>query len=143
MPNMACTMVGDLGIAVHSAEAPTDAEWHVLLEMMRHADLNRFRGLTFTDGGAPNTAQRRRLTALVGGRPLHAAVVTGSPVVRGVVTALRWSIPEMKTFPPDRLFEALAYLRVSPTELKAVKATVRHLRAELGVDSLQSTGALT
>jgi hypothetical protein len=142
MPNMACTMVGDLGIVVHTGEAPTDAEWHVMLEMIRHADLKVFRGLAFTDGGAPNTAQRRRLTALVNGRPVHSAVVTASPVARGVVTALRWYIPGLKTFPPERLPEALAYLRVSPTELKAVEATVRRLRAELGVDALQSLGHL-
>jgi hypothetical protein len=143
MPNMASAMVGDLGIAVHGTEAPTDAEWHAMLETMRRADLKRFRGLIFTDGGAPNTAQRRRLTALVDAHPIHAAVVTASPVARGVVTALRWYIPGMKTFAPDRLPEALAYLRVSPAELKAVKATVARLRAELGVASLESIGQLS
>ena len=88
MPNMVHLAVGDLLIAVHRADPPTEEEWSAYTETVRQIDKERLRTLIFTDGGAPTGQQRERLEAALQGKPALTAVISSSSMVRGVVNAI-------------------------------------------------------
>src|SRR5262249_27181347 len=81
---------GDLFVVVHRAKPPTDEEWTDYLESWRPLDMGNMRTLVFTDGGGPNPAQRKAATEALGGKSSLTAVVSSSPLIRGIVTALGW-----------------------------------------------------
>lgn len=132
MRNMAAKAVGNLGIAVFNANAPTDEEWAEMIQVVKKADLARFRGLSFSDGGAPNSTQRRMMNAALGGKSPLSAVVTHSAMARGVVTAMGWFNPNIKAFAPTELDEALRFLNVNRSEFEFIKLEIRSLVTRLG-----------
>ncbi|HKY37781.1 MAG TPA: hypothetical protein VJN18_17685, partial [Polyangiaceae bacterium] len=87
-------------------------------------DLERFRLLVVSDGGAPNAKQRTRLFSdLMEGR-MHCAVVTCSlcnPIKRAVVATMSWLDPEFRAFDPDKAALALEHIRcTAPAEQDAI-----------------------
>jgi hypothetical protein len=119
----------DLHIAVHNDKPFSDADWARYVATINaytdetHGSWIRFRGLTFTDGAAPNSRQRRLLVAT--GDRVHdmqyfaGAIISDSSFVRGVVTALQWLRPSgLRCFAPEASDRALSYLGVRPEERK-------------------------
>lgn len=129
---------GGLMLLAHSTRAPSDAEWELYLAELRKHDPTTLKTLTFTDGGAPNGAQRTLVNEHLNGRTSTAVVVTASRLVRGVVTALRWSNPTLKAFPPDDVDGALRYLGVSEGDASRVHREMQVLRRRLGFADLRS-----
>ncbi|MBX7194140.1 MAG: hypothetical protein K1X94_18950 [Sandaracinaceae bacterium] len=129
--SFAFSMQGDLGIVVHTHRDPSPEEWSGLVEALGRIDLDSFRTLSVTEGGAPNSAQREQVNRLLGGRQRPAAVLTNHLSVRGVVTALGWFNPLIRAFPTDGLPEALDYLGVDRARLPVIEAEIRRLRAQL------------
>src|SRR5690242_440559 len=78
-------------ICAHAASAPTDAEWRAYLKLCEN-NMAALRGFfVLTDGGGPTVAQRRWIGELwLGKRPPPTVVISESPVVRGIIAALRW-----------------------------------------------------
>jgi len=138
MPNMVFSIIGNLMILVHSAHPPTDAEWDEYLAALRARDQEKLRSLAFTDGGAPNTAQRKALNSILQGKTSTGAVVSPNAMVRGVVTALSWFNAKIKVFSPDEVERAFEYLGIPKPEYPLVWREIRNLRAKLGDDSLKS-----
>ena len=60
--DMAHAVVGDVVVTVHTATAPSDAEWNAWMNAVRSIPIDRLRVLVFTDGGAPTTLQRAGMT---------------------------------------------------------------------------------
>ena len=138
MTNMMYASVGTVMIALHSEEAPTDAEWNGYLDAMAHVpDLSALRSIAFTDGGAPNSRQRKALNDLLAprlkGSPGLAVAVSSSALVRSVVTALSWFNPNVKAFAPDRVNDAYKYLRLTSSEIAGIRVELRRLRQAFSV----------
>lgn len=125
MKNMAFVTVGDLVVALHNSSPPTEQEWAGYMDAMKKIGAEKVRGLAFTDGGGPDSKQRKLITDLLGGQPRQAAVVSASSVVRGIVTALNWFNPAIKAFSPERVDEAYDYLKLTTAEIEAVNRQVR------------------
>lgn len=133
--------------AVHDHRAPSDEEWGAYLaacsEVIANCpDPQGASALAITDGGAPNAEQRRAVVALVqqhygkGVERIRSAVVSDSAVVRGVVTAFSWHIPEIRIFAPVAIDPALEHARLASadfpivlSDLEELATTVRNARA--------------
>jgi hypothetical protein len=132
MPNMAVTSIANIGIAVFTANPPSNEEWEHMLDVMRKADYTRFRGISFSDGGAPTTTQRKKMHEVTGGRSVPSVVITASSFTRAVVTAMSWFNPSIRAYSPEQLDEALHHLNVGAAEFGLIKLEVRKLAAKLG-----------
>jgi hypothetical protein len=147
MANMAYTFLPGIAaheglmLLVHTTRAPFDAEWEPYYRELIQHEPGGLRSLAFTDGGAPNGAQRKQVNDYLRGRSSLAAVVTASSMVRGVVTALSWFNAQMKAFAPDQVDDALRYLGVRPQEMAKVRQEIQLLRKKLGDEALKSIAA--
>jgi hypothetical protein len=138
MPDMVQAFVGDLMILVHTSRPPSSSEWAEYVAAVAARDPIKLRTLVFTDGGAPNSPQRKEVTAALGGHASRGAIVSASMIVRGAVTALGWFNPLIRAFSPNEIDDAIQYLGVPPEEVPLVWAEVHRLRERLGDDSLKS-----
>jgi hypothetical protein len=135
--NSASKLVHNVGICIHNLRNPNKEEWDAFLAVTmagRRAagdDLSSFKQLVFTDGGGPNAAQRKAATDIVrdakNGVELKIAVVSRSLVARGIVTAFRWLGFPLRSFAPDELEEAFAFLEVSKAEALDICLAVEEL----------------
>jgi hypothetical protein len=124
--NAAYRLTHDVVLAVHNVRNPNREEWDAYLEMMSSVkeafggDCARFRQLIFTDGGAPNAAQRKAVVDIARGLTnvdqIRVVIISRSVVARGIVTAFRWLGFPLRSFAPDELDEAFAFLAVSKAE---------------------------
>jgi len=143
MANMAFTFLpqvadGGLMLLVHTSRPPNDAEWGAYYAELVKQDPRRLKSLAFTDGGAPNGAQRKQVNDFLAGQSSRACVVTASAMVRGVVSALSWFNAQMKAFSPQDVDAALRYLGVLEDEMASVRVEIQLLRVKLGNDKLKS-----
>ncbi len=128
----------DYFIWMHGTEAPENDKWQASIEAMRayvRAHDNKFdnyRGLVFTDGGAPTASQRADLNSIYGGRPVKVAVIANSAFVRAVITALTWFDLKIKAFAPKEIAAALDHIGVRPVERRRLFTELRAMEAECG-----------
>lgn len=140
-PTMLVDLEHDLLICLHTKAPPRDEEWqeYITLSVKQVEDARgikrRFRQLVITEGGAPSLAQRKAVTdafqAAVGDGSVQEmiAVVSNSPYTRFVTTALSIIVKGIRSFPEDKLDNALAYLGV--VDSAAARRRVDRLRARL------------
>jgi hypothetical protein len=133
MANMASARWKSVIIAVHNDRAPSDVEWDQYMALLRgladdlHGDISKIHGLTFTDGAAPNAAQRNRLREVLGGKTITAALLSNSMFVRGVIGILSVFIKGGRVFNPVDWRSAMTYLFGNtevPAELLAILASM-------------------
>ena len=100
-------------VGVHTATAPSADAWTAhCAEIVRRRYETRG-ALVYTLGGGPNSKQREQLrNALPGHQAAPTAIMTASPLVRGIVTGLNWFFrdPGIAAFPHDDFDGALRYL---------------------------------
>lgn len=135
MKNLAYGKVGSCYAYVCSRVPPTDAEWDGYLDFIE-ANLEpgvHPQSVVVTDGGGPTPAQRKKLNDLIArhSRSVKVAVMTGSPVARGIVTALSWYNPIYRAFGPADLDGALAFLGVFGPSALEMKRLLFSLRREV------------
>lgn len=118
-------------IFVHRSLAPQDDEWEKVLDLFRDQDVKNIRTLVYTDGGAPNAAQRRRLMAVFGEAKPRIAILTSSAIARAAGTALSWFNPQFRIFGPEDLDGAFHHLGASADDRVVLKKNLMELRAEL------------
>lgn len=129
MAELVSERVGDVVIACHSANPPTDEEWGTLLEEME-SSLEQLSGiLVFTAGASINATQREQIQLLFKKGGLRAAVLTDSRLVRGAVTALGWFGIPIRAFDHPKVDEAIASLE--PSDPEGVKQKLGELRARV------------
>ncbi len=130
--NMVARALGGFILCVHTAEAPSDAEWDRILALFRAApDLRQTRVLVYTPGGAPDARQRSKLSAIVGAAKPRIAVLTPSAMARAAGTAISWFIPSIKMYEPDALDRALDHLDATRAERDVLTRALADLRREL------------
>jgi hypothetical protein len=135
--NMVLDTYDDLIIAVHTSDSPNEPEWDNYLSVVKRSDPAKTRTIVFTDGGAPNSAQREALNKILNGVSSPGAIVSANRLVRGVVTTLSWFNPKIKAFSPERTEEAFSYLGLKSADVPRVWIIVRNLREKLGAPNLQ------
>jgi hypothetical protein len=143
MKRMVFRLLPNVHLCVSGTDDPTDDEWTGYIDAVRAkmktgAALPRMRTLVFTDGGGPNAAQRKLMNAMLDGRSTPVALVSSSVAVRSVTVALAWFNKQIRSFTPDQVTEAFAFLGVPPDEHAAIWVVVHALRRELGVANLRS-----
>jgi hypothetical protein len=125
-------VVGDILIAVHTADPPTDAEWAEFMAAARPIVARpAMANLVFTEGGGPNLLQRRAATETLQGRHVPVAVVTANAFVRFIAAALAAFNSKVRLFAPDQVEEALLHVGAGPRERKALLRSADKLRAQL------------
>jgi hypothetical protein len=113
--------LGGLLIVVHDRGAPTDERWGDLLSAVSKPLPEGGRTprawaavLIYSLGGMPTVTQRARLRTLKLTLPAPpVALVSDSPLARGVLTAVRWIFPglrAMRAFTPEQEAAALEAL---------------------------------
>jgi hypothetical protein len=132
---------GGLMILVHSRGSPSDQEWELYLGEMTKHDPEKLLTLVFTDGGAPSAGQRKVVNDFLQGRTSRCAVITKSPIGRGVVSALSWFNPKIKAFPPSETDDALRYLGLQTTQYLLVRNQLKVLRERFGNTPVESLSA--
>lgn len=135
MKTMAYTAVDRTLVVVYGHEDPTESEWNAYLAFVLAHGVEGTMQLVVTDGGEPSRAQADRLRVLLGGRRVPVAVLTSSPRVRLLVTALSWVNRGIRAFPRSGLREAIAYLEIPASRIDVLTRTILDLRAELDADS--------
>ena len=127
-------IAGNAHIAVHGTVAPGDQEWQDYLDDIL-ARVHECRGVIVnTTGGGPTAAQRRASTEhwnRYGSTP-RMAIMTVSPVVRGMVKALSWFLgTNIRAFPIQGFADAGKHLALSDADIEEVRQMVAKLRAQL------------
>ena len=137
MKNIRFKNVCGTHVLVHTSDPPTDADWTENMAglVQRPSEL---RGIfVYTMGGGPNAGQRSiyNVTLERLGMKPKVAVLSGSTVVRGIMTAFNWiQGGTMKLFSLGDLAPACDYLGVSSLfEQRAIEAQVEVFKRELGI----------
>ena len=124
--------LGDVLVFYHSTAPPSDSEWESVLDLYRKIpDVSKVRTFVYTEGAAPNAAQRARLTAVLRDRKPPMAVVTPSQLARAIGTAIRWFNPSFQVFAPSELEKAFLHLRASAAEKRAIERALAELKSEV------------
>lgn len=132
------TSRGEIMVVIHTSDPPNDAEWREYIDGVLSTDLHSLRSVVITDGGAPNSAQRKALNEALNGAEVPGIVVTPSALVRGVVTALSWFNKKIKAYAPEDFDRACTYLELSGPEIEVVWETIDRLRALLDNPDLRA-----
>ena len=136
--SLAIQVVDRLFIVAYGATRPTDAEWSSYLDLAQRHGIDQTQQIIFTEGGAPTSAQRRQLAALLNGRAVPVAVLSSSARVRVTVAALSFFNSQIKAFPASALPDALDFLDVPASRADLIAGTLQKLRAELDQEMPES-----
>jgi hypothetical protein len=78
----------------------------------------------------PNAIQRARLDAVLERVPTRTAVLSASPIVRGIIIAMGWmGRQQIKSFGPKAVREGLDYLELARARHNVVMAELRRMIA--------------
>jgi hypothetical protein len=139
---MAFKCVGNIIIVVHTKEPPDNDTWNSYLEATLAAgrlygnDLSNVRHLVVTEGGGPNSAQRKAVdtaSQTMNGKNSPVAVISASPMIRGIVTVFNWFNLNMRVFSPQEADKAFQFIGVLPRDATKIWYEVKVLQAELGI----------
>ncbi len=121
-------------IYVHTAAPPNDEEWDEVLSFYEAGTREqKVCTLVYTEGGAPNAAQRARLNARLGPGLVRIAVLTSSAIARAAGTAVTWFRPHVRVFGPNDLQGAMDHLELSPEGRQEVGEALQELKRSLGI----------
>lgn len=136
MGAMAFREIGPVSVEVHGTQAPTEEEWNAFRRAARKATLHGCtKVLVVSAGWGPDSRQRAQAREIVGDIAVTVAVVTDSPVVRGIVTAFSWFHPRISAFALDRgagIPAALRYLDVGDAMADRILREVHAMLREVG-----------
>jgi hypothetical protein len=125
-----------IAIVVHSDEAPADDDWDAYIaDVAKHvAQINGV--LVYSDKVGPSAPQRARSHAafVKAGKELETVIMTGSRVVRGIVTALNWAVDgKVKAFSTHDFDPAIAVFKLDADQVLKVRVTLKQLARSAGV----------
>jgi len=123
-------IVGKCLVFVHGANAPSNDEWDRAMELFVRIGPTRACFLVWTEGGAPNSAQRAKLAKLTGESKTPIAVLSDSSLVRAAGTAIRWFNPQIRIFPPTDIEGALVHLALDGAARTGARDAMTEMRTE-------------
>ncbi|MCA9609713.1 MAG: hypothetical protein KC619_29145 [Myxococcales bacterium] len=126
--------LGRLCLTVHGEQSPTDEEWTAYLAGIdRHVPLHAQRVLVVSAGGAPSSAQRKRMVDALEGAQVPVAIITSSLLMRGAGIAVSWFNPFVEVFAPHQLARALDHLGLTEWQRAEVPRILAQLESELEI----------
>ena|SRR5208283_3153316 len=131
--NVTTRWVGSTLVFVQNEQAPTDAEWDAFLTILadNQAEFPKLRLLVITSGGAPTTAQRKRLAATLGGAPLRVASVSNSMKIRFVTATIALFHSDFRTFTTSEMDQAYDHLGLNSGERRQVSSAIQDMKAKV------------
>ena len=123
-------------ISVHPDIPPSDEEWDSYLdEVVQH--VNNVKGiLVYSESVGPSAPQRARSNAAFkrANAKVQTAIMTGSRMVRGIVTALNWALGgKVKAFSTTDYAGAIDYLDLTNEEQLKARVVLKQLARSAGV----------
>jgi hypothetical protein len=137
MKNMRFKVIDQTFIVVYGASNPTNEEWEEYLGEVERQGFESTVQLIVTEGGGPDSLQRKLLNEKLKGRSVPVAVVSRSTITRGVVTALSWFNTKIRAFMPSDFAGALRYLGVPEAQRPTLEREVNELRLQLKLPPLE------
>lgn len=131
MKSMNFKVLDKVLVLVHTAENPNDEEWMSYVREIQRQGKDLLPQIVLTEGGRPNTVQRKALTDVLAGRSVKVAVLSEQAMVRGVVTAIGWFNKDIKAFSPSNLSPAMSYLGLSEAHRFVIEGSLSFLRGNL------------
>ncbi|MGC4120071.1 MAG: hypothetical protein QM765_36925 [Myxococcales bacterium] len=124
---------GELFILVHGKGAPSDRDWGAYLQDVRAwaGAIEQMKTMVVTCGGAPTTAQRNRLNAILSGRSTRVSVMSSSLLARGATLALGWLNPGIRVFSPQNHRRAFDHLFIEADRRKRVLGLIAQMEKAL------------
>ena len=120
--------VGRTYVCVHWTLAPSDADWKAFIaDIESQAALIAGLFVYSLDGAGPNAMQRKQVAEMWArvGRPPAIAVVTKSPAVQAMITALNYFLARpIQRFSPEAVDTALDFVRVPDPERAVIRALI-------------------
>jgi hypothetical protein len=137
-PHMVRSRVGGIAVIVHDSETPSDEEWASWVSEYRITAAKLKGVLVYSLGGGPNGKQRSEFTPIFSelDHIPPTCIVTSSVAMRGIVTAIRWFVPQsrhVKIYPLADLDRALADLGLAQDVRAEVTRSVHAHLKTLGV----------
>jgi hypothetical protein len=129
---------GSLIVWVGGDKEPTAAEWDPYVTVVARQSERALRTkkplfvLVVADSGAPSAQQREQVVKAGVGAPSRTALLSSSPVARGVITVFSWFNFNMKAFAPKDVMKACAFIEIAAADVKSVWLEVE--RVEAGLD---------
>ncbi len=130
---------GELVLMAHNANTLSNEEWdrnylEPIRVMKARGGTETCANIVFAEGRGPTSVQRSDGNAIFGGGhyQFKVAVITGSMMVRGAVTALSWFNPLIRAFSPKDWERAFHHVRVHSGEFQRILAAAVQLRARIG-----------
>lgn len=126
-------MVGNVLVIAHNALPPAQTEWVHYCDLVGQHIATLSAQFVLAEGPGPDASQRQQALsrgAQVKGTSIPpTAVLTRSPLVRGIVTLFNWFTPKaMRAFPPEDLEGAARHLKMSDTQVRRLVDIARALR---------------
>jgi hypothetical protein len=133
MKNLAMKVVDRLFIVACGPASPTDREWADYLQLVACQGVEQTRQIVSTVGGVPTVVQRRKLAALLEGRVVPIAVVSGNARGSTTVTAISWFNRRVRAFHATSagLRGALVYLGIPTVRADLIERELHRLRVEV------------
>lgn len=132
---MATRRVGSLLLLYQGPDTPADSEWDECLSLLRPIVASG-RVLVITHGGAPNAAQRARLSELTKKHPIVAAVMSDNIPVRFVVSCVALFMSRIRSFASRDTEGAYRHLALDAGEREMVQSHLAEMRTQVtGADA--------
>jgi hypothetical protein len=139
---MAWRIEGRLLVVVHGSTSPANLEWQRFLkEIVEGGSGGHFRVLIVSHGGGPDGSQREALMRAVGNAPAPTAIMTDSPLMRAITTALSFFNRKTKSLGLAGDDEACGFLGLSADERGRAQALRAELEVELGLRTARRAGS--
>jgi hypothetical protein len=127
---------GVVAVAVNTNEAPSDKDWDAYLADVA-AQIHTIKGvLAYSESVGPSASQRARVDEAYKSTQveLKTAIMSGSRVVRGVVTALNWALGgKVRAFSTQDFTGAADYLQLDDEEQLKTRVVLKQLARSAGV----------
>lgn len=125
---------GRLVVTVHTSSNPSDRDWTEYMSgFADYLPLEDQRIFVVSEGGGPDSAQRRNLTNALAGAIVPVAILTNSWRMRGAGVAVSWFNPSIKIMAQGAMDQAFEHLELTAAERLECRAIVRELQTRLGI----------
>lgn len=121
---------GDLVYSFATPGRLEDNDWIVLINEIKNNPVTKYLGATRET--EVSTVQRTLMRETFKTKRVKAAAVSGSALVRGIVTAVSWFGADIKSFTWADVRKALKYLQVTPEQEERACNTLTEWKRRFG-----------
>lgn len=115
---------------------PSDADWDAYLQEVKAARDSLKGVLVYSESAGPTASQRARANATYADAKANSrtAIMSGSRLVRGVVTAMSWTLADnIKAFSTMEFNEAVTYLGLDSDEQLRTRVALKQVARSAGI----------